>query len=202
MWTPTLVWFVIFCGLISFSSAVGWKKRKGANDAVMHVEVAEVDPADRSIKDWASLTHEDLVLACDQAHLLATGSSRVLVDRLVAFYHPPQHPATTTTTVVPPATRRRVSSVNVSPHHHGLQAPAVTSTYFGGVGDPIVNFNINNTTNSSNISSSAGDIAHIISLEIQRQLANHHQQAPVAHPQAPVVVSLPSGPNIGSNGHW
>ena len=52
----------------------------------MCTEVADIDPTDQSKEDWESLNHEGLVLACEQAHILATGSSRVLVNRLVELY--------------------------------------------------------------------------------------------------------------------
>ena len=88
-----LLWSSIIFALLWQSSSVGRKKRKcstiqGTHDAVC-IDVADIDPTDRSREDWESLNHEGLVLACDQAHILATGSSRVLVNRLVEFYHPP-----------------------------------------------------------------------------------------------------------------
>ena len=80
----------IIFALLWQSSSVGHKKRKcstiqGTHDA-MCTEVADIDPTDRTREDWESLNHEGLVLACE-THILATGSSRVLVIRLVEFYH-------------------------------------------------------------------------------------------------------------------
>ena len=75
------VWLTLCVALVL---AVNRKKRK----LPINPTVADIEPSDRSMDQWQSLLTESIRLACDQAHLVSTGSHDVLVNRLWCFHHP------------------------------------------------------------------------------------------------------------------
>ena len=76
--------FVCLTLCVALVLTVNRKKRK----LPINPTVADIELADRSMDQWQSLPTESIRLACDQAHLVSTGSCDVLVNRLWCFYHP------------------------------------------------------------------------------------------------------------------
>ena len=148
---------VILLCLTSVYAVNNRKKRKHSSFHI-GVDIADIDPVDRSMEQWQSLPTESIRLACDEAHLVSSGSRDTLVNSLWCFYHPSpppiyadiQSPSTTSnnnadviTLLNSTSTRRR--TLNNPPPH--------TDTYL--------------TNNNTNINETLAQIQ-----DMQRQLSS------------------------------